>query len=282
MSSQRTLGRIRTLPAPAQGQFGPDHRVIEVIRQDEWADADPFILLMDDRIHGRFAGGPHPHTGMETVSFLVDGTLGLESGGEGSLKPGDVEWTTTGKGIVHGKATDAELNFRLLQLWVTLPKAARWAEPDHQLVPRGEALVRREPGAEVRLYSGRSGALTSSTRNHVPVTVADLTLQPGAALEQDAPYSHNGFFYVLSGRAAVGGKPLGVGQVGWLDTPPSGAQGDAVIRVANGSDEPLRVLFYSGERQNIPLVTYGPFVGDTADDIQRAFRDYKAGGFRVY
>lgn len=281
MSQQRTLGRVRTLPAPAQGQFGPDHRVIEVIRQDEWADADPFILLMDDRIRGHFQGGPPPHTGMETVSFLVDGRLGLENGGEGTLQPGDVEWTTTGKGIIHGKRTDAKLDFRLLQLWVTLPKAERWAEPDHQYIPQHDALVRRENGVEVKLYSGRSGELKSPTRNHVPVTVAALTLEPGAHVDQDAPLSHNGFFYVLEGSAEVGGKALGVGQVGWLDRPEA-PTGDAVLRVANAGQGPLRVLFYSGVRQNIPLVTDGPFVGDTPDDIQRAFRDYRAGGFRAY
>lgn len=281
MPIQRTLARVRTLPAPAEGQFGPDHRVIEVIRQSEWADADPFILLMDDRIKGHFAGGPHPHTGMETVSFLVEGQLGLENGGEGTLKPGDVEWTTTGKGIIHGKATDAALDFRLLQLWVTLPKKQRWAEPDHQFVPHAEALVREEPGAKVRLYSGTSGTLRSPTRNHVPVTVAAIELQPGVAIEQDAPRTHNGFFYVLEGSARVGGKALEVGQVGWLDRPEIG-EGAAVIRVENAGKEPLRVLFYAGERQNIPLVTYGPFVGDTQEDIARAFRDYRSGTFHVY
>ncbi|MGV3621579.1 MAG: pirin family protein [Archangium sp.] len=282
MSQQRTLGRVRTLPAPAQGQFGPDHKVIEVIRQDEWADADPFILLMDDRLSGRFVGGAHPHTGMETVTFLVDGSMGQENGGDARLAPGDVEWTTTGKGIIHGGHIPAsDVNLRALQLWVTLPKAERWAEPDHQFIQKSEALTRSEPGVEVKLYSGRSGDLKSPTRNHVPVTVAAITLQPGASVEQDAPLSYNGFFYVLEGKAEVGGKALTVGQVGWLDKPEV-AKGDAHIRVRNAGEGPLRVLFYAGVRQNIPLVTYGPFVGDTPDDIQRAFRDYRAGGFREY
>ncbi len=281
MSIERTLSRVHTLPAPAPGQFGPDHRVIEVIRQGDWAAADPFILLMDDRIKGRFQGGAHPHTGMETVSFLVEGSIGRESG-PGTLKPGDVEWTTTGKGIIHGGGVGAgALDFRLLQLWVTLPKHERWAEPDHQLVPRREALVREEGGATLRLYSGTSGPLTSPTRNHVPVTVADVSLPPGARLTTDAPLTHNGFFYPLEGALQVGGVALRTGQVGWLDQP-SATQGDGTIELVNDGEAAARVLFYAGARQRIPLVTYGPFVGDTPEDLERAFRDYRAGLFREY
>jgi redox-sensitive bicupin YhaK (pirin superfamily) len=275
--SQRKVDRVITLPQPHQGQFGPDHRVVEVITQDDWLDADPFILLMDDRINGHFQGGAHPHTGMETVSFLVDGRIGQESS-EGHLSPGDVEWTTTGKGIVHGgHVSKGALDFRLLQLWVTLPKKERWAEPDHQFVPKTEALLREEPGARVRLYSGTSGTLRSKTRNHVPVTVASIELQPGASIDQDAPATHNGFFYVLEGTARAGGERLVVGQAGWLDK-----SDGSTVHVENAGEVPLHVLFYSGERQNIPLVTYGPFVGDTPEDINRAFRDYRAGTFITY
>lgn len=280
MIVKRSLGRVRTLPAPAQGQFGPDHRVIEVIRPDEWVDADPFILLMDDRIDGHFVGGPHPHTGMETVSFLVSGTLGSENG-LSRLSPGDVEWTTTGKGIIHGKSTNDELHFRLLQLWVTLPKAERWAEPDHQFVRVDEALVRREPGAQVKLYSGSTGALRSPTRNHVPVTLVEMQLEPGASIEQELPLNYNGFFYVLEGTARIGEdeRALTVGQVGWLDRHQGAGMGS--IRVANGGSQPLRVLMYAGERQNIPIVQHGPFVGDTREDIVRAYQGYRSGTFRV-
>lgn len=281
MLHQRTLGRVHTLHAPRQGQFGPDHRVIEVLTPDEWVDADPFILLMDDRIDGFFQGGAHPHTGMETVTLLISGSFGAENAGGGQLAPFDVEWTTAGKGIIHaGTITKDRIdNARVLQLWVTLPEDARWTEPDHQIVRRSEALVRQEPGAVVRLYSGQSGKLRSPTRNHVPVTVATIQLEPGASIDQEAPLSHNGFFYPLAGRARIGGRDLAVGDVGWLDRPADGATGDAVIQIENPGSEPLLVVYYAGERQNIPLVTYGPFVGSTREDIARAMRSYQTGTF---
>ena len=280
MVTKRTLSRVITLPQPIVGQFGPDHRVIEVFRPSDWADADPFILLNDDRIHGYFRGSAHPHIGMETVTYLIEGSLGQENS-DGQLYPGDVEWTTTGKGVVHGGHVGAGvLNFRLMQLWVTLPKSERWAEPDHQFVPKDEALLRQENNAILHLYSGTSGELRSDTRNHVPVTFAAIELEPGARILQNAPSSHNGFFYPLAGRIQAGGVDVQVGQVGWLDKPQS--NDDAVIEIANLSDQAATTLFYTGERQNTPIVTYGPFVGDSREDINRAFHDYEAGLFIEY
>ncbi|HEY4184664.1 MAG TPA: pirin-like C-terminal cupin domain-containing protein [Polyangia bacterium] len=282
MSNPRELARVITLPSPSPGQFGPDHTAIEVIRPGQWADADPFILLMDDRVDGTLQGGPHPHAGFETVSFLVHGSLGAESG-EGQLAPGDVEWTTAGSGIVHGSTSRKDGRMRLLQLWLTLPKADRWTEPDHQMVPAASAPVRREAGAELRLFSGSTGTLRSPTRNRVPITLVDMRLEAGAVVEQTLPVDHNGFFYVLEGKAAIGveATPLTTGQIGWLDRNDA-APGESNIRVANPGDEPLRVLLYAGQRQNVPIVSYGPFIGDTRQDIVRSFERYQSGTFRHY
>ena len=277
---ERKLARIRTLPAPHRGQFGPDHQVVEVIQPDEWADADPFILLMDDRSEGRLLAGPHPHAGFETVTFMIDGDLPAEQGG-GTLAPGDVEWTTTGSGIVHGPDRPLEGRLRALQLWLTLPRRDRWTAPDHQFVRRDGALVRREPGAELRLYSGTTGELVSPTRNRVPVTLVDVRLDAGAAMTQQVPASHNGFFYVLDGEAELGAdrQRLAVGQVGWLDRGDGDGDGETAVRIANPGAQPLRVLFYAGQRQDIPIAWYGPFIGDTRDDIARSIERYRAGKF---
>ncbi|HEY0707314.1 MAG TPA: pirin family protein, partial [Polyangia bacterium] len=215
----RKLGRVRDLPAPHPGQFGPDHTVVEVMEPTEWKDSDPFILLMDDRVDGRLLAGPHPHAGFETVTFVVEGHLPAEQRGAATLATGDVEWTTAGSGIVHGPDQPLEGKMRVLQLWLTLPKAQRWTEPDHQVVRKADALVHRAPGAEVTLYSGSTAGLRSSTRNRVPVTYADVALAAGAELELDVPFDHNGFLYVLDGEVAIGPdrRPLRPGQVGWLE-----------------------------------------------------------------
>jgi hypothetical protein len=171
---------------------------------------------------------------------------------------------------------------RVLQLWLTLPQASRWTEPDHQIIRAAEAPTWNGEGAQVRLYSGKLGELRSTTRNHVPVTLLEIQLQPGATFEQVLPLRHNGFFYVLEGAVRIGseGKDLRPGQVGWLDRHEDAGEG--AIRVSNPAPAPARVLFYAGERQDVPIVWYGPFIGDTRQDIGRSFERYQSGSFRRY
>lgn len=280
---ERTVARRIELPAPKRGQFGPDHEVVEVIQPDAWADQDPFILLMDDRLDGTLQAGPHPHAGFETVTLPVVGAMDSE-GGEGRLAPGDVEWTTAGSGIVHGPASTVRGQFRILQLWLTLPQSLRWTEPDHQIIRRDEAPVRKEPGVEIRLYSGRTGDLVSPTRNRTPVTLIDATVDPGARFSQELPANYNGFLYVLEGAAVAGGTELRPGQVGWLDRPAASAPGEEPTNlvIANEGSSPMRVLLYAGARQEVSLVSYGPFIGDTPQDIERSIERYRSGVFRDY
>jgi hypothetical protein len=275
----RTIARRIDLPPPARGQFGPDHQVVEVIKPDLWPDQDPFILLMDDRLDGTLRAGPHPHAGFETVTFPLVGGMSSE-GGEGRLAPGDIEWTTAGSGIVHGPESTVRGTFRVLQLWLTLPKAIRWTEPDNQIVRAADVPVRREGGATLRLYSGSTGELVSPTRNRVPVTLVDVTLEPGARVEQALPASYNGFLYPIDGVVTAGGTELRPGQIGWLDRP--SATEMTTLALANTGESVARVLLYAGERQGVSLVSYGPFIGDTAQDIERSIERFRAGEFRSY
>ena len=280
---ERTVARRIDLPDPKRGQFGPDHTVVEVITPDAWQDQDPFILLMDDRLDGTLQAGPHPHAGFETVTFPLTGAIDSE-GGEGRLAPGDVEWTTAGSGIVHGPSTTVRGTFRILQLWLTLPKDLRWTTPDNQIVRRADVPVRVEPGVEVRLYSGRTGELVSPTRNRVPVTLIDALVEPGARFTQELPAGHNGFVYVLEGEARVGGSELRPGQVGWLDRPSAEVASSETtsLVIENVGASPMRALLYAGARQETSLVSYGPFIGDEPRDIERSIERYRSGVFRDY
>ncbi len=271
---ERVLEQVITLPAPAPGQFGPAHTVVPVIEQQDYARSDPFILLMDDRIDGQPIGGPHPHAGFETVTLILQGEMVHD---EGRIGVGDVQWMTAGSGVIHGEGLGQAGKARILQLWVALPKAQRWAPPAYQDIRYETLPVRREPGVEVRVYSGSSGGVQSPTRNHVPVTLAEFRLEAGATVTQELPSSHNGFFYVLEGEVAIGPdeRVLRPGQVGWLDRPLSA--GESSIRIA--ARAPSRLLLYAGEPQHDPLVSYGPFIGDTQEDIVRVMGEYRSGRY---
>jgi quercetin 2,3-dioxygenase len=271
---ERRLARVIDLPDPMPGQFGPDHTVVPIISPENYALSDPFILLMDDRIDGQPIGGPHPHAGFETVTLVVKGGMVHDSG---MLGERDVQWMTAGSGVIHGEGLDKPGQARILQLWLTLPKAQRWVPTSYQDIPYAQLPVRRELGVEVRLYSGSSGAVRSPTKNYVPVTLAELLLEPGATLEQDLPASYNGFFYVLEGEIAVGpdARALRPGQVGWLDRPKGGR--DSSIRITGSTR--ARALLYAGQPQGDPLVSYGPFIGDTQADIVRVMGEYRSGRY---
>lgn len=274
-SVARRLAKVITLPPPAPGQFGPAHTVIPVISPEDYAQSDPFILLMDDRIDGEPIGGPHPHAGFETVTFVVKGGMVHD---DGRIGEGDVQWMTAGSGVIHGEGLDGmNGQARILQLWLTLPKAQRWVPAGYQDLHYSELPVRREPGVEVRVYSGSSGAVTSPTKNYVPVTLAEFLLEPGATVEQDLPSSYNGFLYVLEGELAAGTDEREVrpGQVAWLDRPEGEGNSSLTLR----AKQQTRVLLYAGQPQRDPISSYGPFIGDTREDLVRSMNEYRAGKY---
>ena len=246
---------------------------------EEFARTDPFIALMDDHLDmgERQVGGAHPHAGFETVTLLLDGTIHDPDEG-GLIHAGEVQWMTAGSGIIHGENARALGKVRLLQLWLTLPKASRWTAPGFQDLHVDRVPVRREPGVDVRVYSGASGGVHAPTRNQVPATIVEMTMKPGAAIEQDLPVTYNGFVFVVDGSVRVGeaATPIERNQLGWLDRP-HGA-GVSVVRLT-AQEEGARLVLYAGQPQGTPIVAQGPFIGDTVDDIKRSYQEFRQGRF---
>ena len=277
MKPQRRIARVVTVPPLAPGFVGTGHLAAQVVSPDDFLLNDPFILLMDDHldIGGRTVGEPHPHAGFETVTLLLDGAIYDRDEG-GTIEAGEVQWMTAGRGIIHGENVMTKGKVRLLQLWLTLPKEKRWTKPGFQTIKADAVPVRREAGITVRIYSGASGSVRSTTRNHVPVTLAEITMDPHASIDQELPTSYNGFAYVIDGSVQVGGVALNQGQVGWLDRPND--KGSSVLNVVS-RDEGARLVLYAGQPQGDRIVSYGPFIGDSKEDIVRLFAEHRAGKF---
>jgi len=156
MDAVRGLADVITLPAPGPGFIGEGHTAVHVMEGREFARTDPFIMLADDRVDlppGTRAGGPHPHAGFEIVTLAVEGEA--RDRDEGLLRAGDVLWMTAGSGVVHNEDVEPLGKLRILQLWTTLPSGSRWAPPRFAQMPLEQVPVRREPGIEARVYSGR-------------------------------------------------------------------------------------------------------------------------------
>ena len=276
---QRRISRVTNIPRLAPGFVGPGHLAAPVVSPEDFTLNDPFIALMDDHldIGDRSVGGPHPHAGFETVTLLLEGSIYDRDEG-GLIKAGEVQWMTAGRGIIHGENVGAKGKVRLLQLWLTLPKADRWTEPGFQTIHTDAVPVRRETGAAVRIYSGSSGSLRSTTRNHVSVAITEITLEPHASIDQEIPSSYNGFVFLIRGSIQIGADttPLKTGQTGWLDR--LKADGPSLLRVTAG-EEGARLVLYAGQPQGDSIVSHGPFIGDSREDIARLYTEFRSGQF---
>jgi len=281
MEERNIAGRgIREMwKAEAAPRGGSHLKAAPVLPPNRWRDFDPFLIMMEDWFQaGTFDF--HPHRGFETVTYVIEGRLKHEDsyGGYGVLEPGDVQWMTAGRGIIHSEDPMPGETVHSLQLWLNLPKAEKMTEPRYQDLKAANMSVRREAGATVRVFSGTSGDAAADTRNVVPVTFLDVAMEPGATLSQTLPADYNGFIYVLegSGRFGVDETPGAANQVLWLGEP-RGEGGDSEIVMR--ADEPLRAVLAAGRPIGEPVVQQGPFVMTTVGDIKIAIEDYYAGKF---
>jgi redox-sensitive bicupin YhaK (pirin superfamily) len=275
MAGTRDIARVVQTPPPAPGFIGEGHTAVPVVSPADFARNDPFIALMDDLIElapGSRAGAAHPHAGFEIATWLVEGEL--RDRDEGVLRSGDVMWTTAGSGVVHNEDVEPIGRTRILQLWMTLPSAERWSTPRFVHMAKDTAPVRTEPGVSARVYSGRSGPVEAPTHTHLPLTMLDIRMAAHTELVQEVPASFNGFVYVLDGEVNVGTKTIVAGQVGWLGD--AEASDATQLRFATGVAD-ARVALFAGERQGVPIVMHGPFVGETRADLMRVSQAYVQG-----
>jgi quercetin 2,3-dioxygenase len=274
---RRSVARIDR-PTVQMGMT-PEHRVRRLVPPgDPWA-TDPFLLLMEDW-YPRGVFDRHPHRGMETVTYVIDGRLDHYDnyGNKGSILSGNVQWMTAGRGIIHNEQPPEGATVHSLQLWVNLSAADKMVEPRAQNLVAADMPLRREQGAEIRVFSGKSGNVIAPTKNFTPVTMLEVRLKAGAHIRQELPANYNAFLVVLEGGGSIGGdqSPVHAGDVVWLTR--TDDDGLSEVNVAGGT-APLRVLLYAGRPLHEPVVARGPFVMNTEEQIRQAYADYHQGRF---
>ena len=277
MSVKRTLVKTET-PHGQPGFLGPGHIARPVI-SGSFSDSDPFIMLMDDMLDKKDeepVGGPHPHAGFETVSLLLEGEMGDDTH---KMKEGDFEMMTAGRGIVHTETIEKQARMRLLQLWLNLPKKDRTALPRVQKLSSEHVPASSANGVNIKLYSGSLAGLTSPVQNYSPIIVADITINADTGTVLEIPADYNTFLYVLNGSIIIGSdkKLLNQDQVGWLDLFADTTQSD--LEIIAGS-EGARLVLYAGKPTRENIVSHGPFIADSSEDIQRLYREYRQGSMK--
>jgi redox-sensitive bicupin YhaK (pirin superfamily) len=108
---------------------------------------------------------------------------------------------TAGRGLIHNEIPTEGVTVHSLQLWINLPAAHKMTAPRYQDLAGGAVPVRRQPGVEIRVFSGASGGVTAPTKNVVPVTMVEVRLDQGTAVRQDLPADYNAAVVVLEGEA---------------------------------------------------------------------------------
>jgi quercetin 2,3-dioxygenase len=273
MTTKRELVRTYT-PHGEPGFLGAGHTARPVIAGG-FTNTDPFIFLMDDWLDKKDdepVGGPHPHAGFETVSLLLEGEIGDE---EHKMKDGDFQIMTAGSGIIHTETISKKLKIRLLQLWLNLPKKDRWATPRVQNLPLKHVPTSSEKGVTVKLYSGALAGLTSPVQNYSPMIVADITINARVSTVLKLPANYNTFLYIIEGDVKVGNqaKQLSTDEVGWLNLL---VEGESELNLKAG-EAGVRFVLYAGKPTGDNIVSHGPFIADTNEDIQRLYQEYRRG-----
>jgi hypothetical protein len=243
---------------------------------------DPFLLLdefFSDDPDDYLAGFPnHPHRGFETVTYMLDGHMRHEDnfGNRGDLGPGDVQWMTAGRGIIHSEMPQqSEGRMRGFQLWLNLPAAEKMKPAFYRDVPAGQIPQAPNPGGgSARVIAGEirlGGEITRGPifgRSTEPLYL-DVHLPPGAIFSVALPSTHHAFTYLYEGAARVGGRELPRFAAGIL------SEGEEV-RIEAGP-EGTRSLLIAGKPIGEPVVQYGPFVMNSMAEIEQAIADFRSG-----
>ncbi|MBT2690601.1 pirin family protein [Bacillus sp. ISL-47] len=273
---KREIAKVRKVQLH---EHSPIHAAGPVIEPGNWERYDPFLLLMEDKFQ-KGAFDIHPHRGIETVTYVIDGAIehyDSHSGKDGVLGPGDVQWMTAGSGVVHNEVPSEGVTAHSLQLWINLPRDKKMTAPRYQNLKGNEVPVREEKGVAIRIFSGSSGDVISPTLNHVAVTMIEARMDAGASISQELPGSYKGFIYIIEGSGVFGKNEVRASKGEVLELGTGGKNGTGEIDFT--AEEPLRFLLYAGEPVKEPVVARGPFVMNTEEEIQEAYQEYMQGTF---
>lgn len=243
---------------------------------------DPFLLFdhfaFNDPTQGVNPGFPnHPHRGIETVTYILEGTVRHRDslGNKGTIGAGEVQWMSAGSGIMHEEMpfSDESGNIHGFQLWVNLPAAQKMSKPDYQNISSDQLPESIFDGYTAKVIAGEFEGVVGPVRDiTITPTYIDVTLQPEKTFAYQLPETHTAAIYLLSGESEVCGKRFDKSTLLKLE------DGDSIEVVAKGL-VPSRFIMISGKRINEPIMPYGPFVMNTVEEIQQALHDLRTGNF---
>ncbi len=245
---------------------------------------DPFLMLdefgsdnKDDYIAGF---PPHPHRGIETVTYMLNGEFQHEdsTGAKGKMSAGAVQWMKTGRGIIHSEMP-AMTGGKLLgfQLWINMPAKLKKNKPSYSFINPEQIGVYKDDEKIVKVIAGKFNGVEGPEKGHnLNPIYFHVRLNKDKQFTTPVPGGHNSFVYLLKGELKIGNKKH------------SKTHDSNLILLEKGeslkisADKNSEFLFIAGKPIGEPIARGGPFVMNTKAEILEAIQDYNNGTFAKY
>ena len=242
---------------------------------------DPFLMLDEFGSENKddYIGGfpPHPHRGIETVTYMLSGEFEHEdsTGAKGKMSAGDVQWMKTGGGIIHSEMpTMSEGKLHGFQLWINMPSKLKISKPEYLYIDSKEIAVHKDKDKSIKVIAGKFEKTEGPVKKHnVEPIYFDVELNENKLFNYKLPQTHNSFIYLVDGEIKVGEKTHNQTKNSTLILLTKGQQLKVLaIRKA-------KFLIISGKPIGEQIARGGPFVMNTKQEIEQAIQDYHNGTF---
>jgi len=226
--------------------------------------------------------GMHPHRGFETVTLLYQGEVEHHdtAGHGGLIGPGDVQWMTAAKGLLHEEMHSPAFTrrggtFEAIQLWVNLPAKYKMIEPHYQSITSDRIPVVKldDEGSVVRVIAGYYQGLKGPANTYTPINLWELRLLAGQTVELDFPENYTTLLFALKGSVKINNSAtINDAELAFFER-----LGKTITLTAL---KEATLLIMNGEPIDEPIAGYGPFVMNTQEEIRQAIEDFDVGRFK--
>jgi len=242
---------------------------------------DPFLMLDEFGSDNKddYIGGfpPHPHRGIETVTYMLQGEFEHEdsTGAKGKMSSGDVQWMKTGSGIIHSEMpTMSEGRLHGFQLWINMPANLKMSKPDYIYIDSDKMNIHKDNDKQIKVIAGKFKKAEGPIKDHnIEPVYFDIELNKKKEFIFRLPSTHNSFIYLINGEIQIGKKNH------------KKVKDSTLILLDRGEDLKVeaksnsKFLVISGKPINEEIARGGPFVMNTKAEILQAVQDYHNGTF---
>jgi quercetin 2,3-dioxygenase len=222
----------------------------------------------------------HPHKGFETVTIAYKGSIEHydSTGNHGIINAGDVQWMTAGSGILHKEFHESNFAktggaFEMVQLWVNLPKKDKLTQPNYQDIRFDDmpTIALADRAGIVKVIAGNFNGHKGKANTFTDINLFNIHLNTYGHCSFSIPENHNTMLLVIEGKLEVNGNPAEQHSFVLFKN-----EGEVIDIKAK---EKSVVLVLSGDPIDEPIAQYGPFVMNTQEELQEAFREFQSGKF---